>query len=880
MTEQDPTVPFHSDDPAETLHVGQDSHAEQSSVQMVGPYRILKELGRGGQGVVFLAEDPRLGRKVALKVLTAWSQASSSVIARFEREAAIASKLDHPGICTVYETGTAHSAPYMVMRHVEGMSFSDRIATESSENTAESTLALDLEKRSADHPEEKAAGNASSIATHVTFDAIKSVIDIVEKVARALHAAHEVGVIHRDIKPGNIMITKDSEPVILDFGLARDSDSDHQTLTQTGDVFGTPAYMAPEQLSTTGGQVDRRADVWALGVTLFEGLALQRPFLAPTRDGLYQAILHMDPTDIRRLNSAVPKDLRIIIETALEKDRDRRYQTALDLAEDLRRFRAKEPIHAKPASPALRLLRWAQRNRGVAAALVLVILSLSGGLISSIREKARTAEALNRVKQEQTATKNALNETETERVKTAMALEHVQAVRDFLNDDVLGQVSPEQGGKDVLVRDLLDRASQTIEGKFKSSPRIEADIQNTIGGVYLDLGDFEVAARHYSRAVDLREEHAGPEHPDTLTSLNNLGLVREKQGRFDQALRLYERALASQRQHLGEEHPNTLTSTNNLAVLQQKRGALKTALRLFEKTLEVRRRVLGEEHPNTLISMGNLALLLEQQGRVDRALPLFQQTLDLQRQILGDEHPNTLISLQNLAKLYKARGETKRSLELYLESLAAMRRVLGEEHPGTLNAMNNLAVLYYTTGKTELARPLYEKTLKIQRKRLGEEHPSTLASMNNLALLYKREKKYDLAAPLQLQALTTRRRLLGDNHPDTWTSLTNMASLYYTRKDFKSALPLYEAVLDSKREVLGVDDPATLWCMVNFGSCLVKLKSYAEAESILLDAYERAARVRGSMHSQTTSVAKWLAHLHKQKGELEKAAAWKMRQAK
>jgi formylglycine-generating enzyme required for sulfatase activity/predicted Ser/Thr protein kinase len=311
-------------------------------VEQIGPYRILGEIGRGGQGVVYLAEDDRLRRNVALKMLTGLGSLASDSVARFVREAAVASRLDHPGIATVYDTGTEDGVPYIAMKYVEGETLEKRIA--------------------------KSSGTI--------VDAVR----IVESAARAVDAAHEKGVIHRDIKPSNIIVTKSGEPVILDFGVAHDADSDVVSITRTGDFFGTPAYMAPEQIAVQKVRADARTDVWALGVTLYECLTFCRPFQAPTREGLYRRILTIDPTDARTLNPAIPRDLEIVLQTALEKEPDRRYQTAFDFAEELRRIRSNEPVVARPVGRFERLRRWAQRNPKLAAALGGLILALAAGL--------------------------------------------------------------------------------------------------------------------------------------------------------------------------------------------------------------------------------------------------------------------------------------------------------------------------------------------------------------------------------------------------------------------------------------------------------------------------------------------------------------------
>ncbi|HEX6810108.1 MAG TPA: serine/threonine-protein kinase [Planctomycetota bacterium] len=339
--------------------------------ERLGSYRLLHELGRGGQAVVWLAEDTRLKRRVALKVLPALGPGSERVLARFRREAEVTSKLEHPTICPVYEADVQDGVPFLAMRYVEGETLARRITQ--ARSAGASTTAL-----------RGAVGGAdwSSIATFFA------------KIGKALHTAHEAGVVHRDIKPANVMVTPDGEPVILDFGLARQDDPDSQALSMSGEHSGTPMYMSPEQIT---GRVrpDRRSDVYSLGCTLFEVLTGKPPFEAPTLEGLLHAILNTDADSASRKNRAVPEDLAVITATATAKERDRRYKTALDFALDLERFVADEPIAARPVTAMQRVVRWSRRNPALAAALgaVLVLFLLATGLTSYAVGASGRAEA-------------------------------------------------------------------------------------------------------------------------------------------------------------------------------------------------------------------------------------------------------------------------------------------------------------------------------------------------------------------------------------------------------------------------------------------------------------------------------------------------------
>ena len=372
-----------------------------------GPYVLLRLLGRGGQGVVYLARDTRLSRRVALKVLdhvgslTFADESSHGAAARLKREAEVASKLEHPGICVVHEMGVVGHSLYVAMRYVEGQTLARTIAA--SRESGRKVLRLEAPSAAAFENGLIERGTPSTAGAGLAEDSVgyrrrmlERCARLVESAARALHAAHESGVIHRDIKPANIMVTPDVQPVILDFGLARDQSSDALTLTRTGEIFGSPGYMSPEQVSRKPSGLDRRTDIYSLGVVLYECLTLQRPFEHPTRDELFRAIQSENPPDPRRLNAGIDRELSIVLETALEKDRDRRYRTALDFAEDLRRWREYEPILARPASALLRVKRWTQRNRVLTASLLGIFALLVGLLVAAKfviqRERAHANE--------------------------------------------------------------------------------------------------------------------------------------------------------------------------------------------------------------------------------------------------------------------------------------------------------------------------------------------------------------------------------------------------------------------------------------------------------------------------------------------------------
>ncbi len=319
-----------------------DVPAQPAARTRIGPYHLERELGRGAQAAVHLATDSRDGRQVALKVLPAHAAPSRARQQRFDREASVLARLDHPGLCAVHDHGEADGVLYLAMALAPGETLAARLAA------IEQAGALDTGR--AGEP----AGWRHAVA-------------VIESAARALHAAHEVGLLHRDVKPSNLMVTPDGEAVVLDFGLARDDDDDRD-LTLSGDLLGTPAYMSPEQLTAHRIKLDRRTDVYSLGATLFEALTLRRPFAAPTMDQLFQEILTVDPPRVDRLES-LPTALGAVVATCLEKNRERRYANAAALADDLARVRRGQPVLARDVGRLEHARRWVVRHPLAAAFL-------------------------------------------------------------------------------------------------------------------------------------------------------------------------------------------------------------------------------------------------------------------------------------------------------------------------------------------------------------------------------------------------------------------------------------------------------------------------------------------------------------------------------
>jgi eukaryotic-like serine/threonine-protein kinase len=807
----------------------------------IGRYRLLEQLGEGGMGVVYLAEQERpVRRRVALKIIKP-GPSSAVLVARFEAERQALALMDHANISRVLDAGaTPGGRPYFVMEFVKGVP----ITQHCDQNR------LTISER----------------------------LELFVPVCRAIQHAHQKGIIHRDIKPSNVLVAiRDGKPVptVIDFGIAKATDqklTDETVHTQHGTVVGTLEYMSPEQAEASPAGVDTRSDVYSLGALLYELLAGTTPFgrnllrevkyadmlriireVEPSRpsqrvEGSADAseLAGLRKTDPQRLARQLRGEIDWIVMKALEKDRTRRYETADALGRDVERFLKDEPVEASPPSASYRMRKFVRRHRGwIAIAAAFAFVLATGAAVSTwlairathLLEDATRAEA------------TAREEKQRADEQTANAV----AVSDFLRNDLLARSSADNQARpgvrpdrNVTVRTLLDRAADRIGGKFSGKPRVEAAVRQTMGNTYLQLGLYPEAEKHLQRALDLNARELGEDHAETLASMNNLAGLYEARGVYDKAEPLLARVFEIQRRNLGDEHPDTLTSMNNLGLLYQSRGRLDAAEGLLARTLQVRLRDLGEPNANTLASMNNLALLYEAEGRHDKAEPLLKTALAGRRQILGDDHPNTLASMYNLGSLCRTLGRTKPAEQLLTAALDGRRRVLGEEHPDTVSSMNGLGLLFASSGQFARAEELFNKTLDIRARSLGEEHPQTLASVTNLGLAYESRGEFAKAEPLLVKALEGRGKALGAEHPDTLVAMNNLGLLYLNCRQFARARDLFDKALQVQRRVLGDSHPAVEQTEGNLARAYDSLGEFAKSEPLLEHALETRRRGRGA----------------------------------
>jgi tetratricopeptide (TPR) repeat protein len=766
--------------------------------QTLGAYRVTGLIGHGGMGTVYRAvrADDQFEKTVAIKMLL-FLDSGPALLERFLRERQILASLEHPSITRLLDggawtpPGASESQPYIVMEYVDGL-----------------PLTTYCEQHNLSLPQR---------------------LHLFRRICDALSYAHRQLVVHRDVKPGNILVTADGNPKLLDFGISRLLDptkkSGAASLTTTGSAAMTPDYASPEQVR--GEPVSTLTDVYALGAVLYELVAGRRAHQFSTHDPLEIAReiceREVEPPGING-------ELDLIVLKALQQEPARRYQSVEQFSEDIRRYQAGLPIVARPDTLAYRAGKFGRRHWLGLAATGIVFLALVGGVGASTWE-ARRADR-----------------------EAAVAV----AVNDFLQNDLLAQANVRnQGGPtikpdaDLKVRTALDRAAARLAGKFDRQPDVEAAIRYTIGDTYLGLGLYQEARTHFERALELRRRALGADNPETLNTVSRLGDTASHQGKYPQAETLLGQSLEGQRRLLGPEHPNTLVSMMYLAKVYSQEGKYAQAEALYSQTLEIQRRVLGAEHPNTLGSMSNLAELYLKQGTYAQAEALYSQTLEIQRRVLGTEHPNTLISMNDLAFVYSREGRYAQAEALQSQTLETRRRVLGPEHPNTLGSMNNLALVYRREGKYAQAEALYSQTVEIESRVLGTEHPDTLASMNNLANVYYSQGKYGPAEALYNETLQIKRRVLGAEHPDTLVSMNNLALAYSEQGKYGPAEALYSQTLEMKRRVLGPEHPSTLSTLSAFAFMYQREGKYGLAETQAAQALAGLRHKLGPEHPDT-----------------------------
>jgi tetratricopeptide (TPR) repeat protein len=716
----DPTPCIDAHTPAEIGGEVSGSRPARSG-RMIGRYKLLERIGEGGFGVVWMAEQQEpIRRRVALKLIKLGMD-TNQLIARFEAERQALAMMDHPCIARVLDAGASESGrPYFVMEYIKGVPILEFCGVER----------MDTRSR----------------------------LHIFVQVCNAIHHAHQKGIIHRDIKPSNVLITlHDGVPVpkVIDFGIAKATGVEltaRTLFTEHRQLIGSPAYMSPEQAEMSGLDIDTRSDVYSLGVLLYQLLTDTTPFsneelMSAGFEGMLRIMRDREPqkpstrlgtlgdagahtaslrrADVRGLTTTIRGDLDWIVMRCLEKDRTRRYQSASDLAADVERHLADEPVVAGPPSAGYRIGKFARRHRaGVIAAtallgvLVLGIAGTTGGMLWAISQSQRAAAAQRNAELE---------------------LSRANEVRRLISEMIAG-VKPDValGADTTLLKGVLDDTAARIERGEISDELIEADLRHVIGVAYGALGMWDSAMEHVDVSLDIRRRLLGPDHRDTLQSMEDLIAQRGASGNATGIEPLAAENLERRRRVLGPEHPDTLRSMEQLANVYGSLGRVDDAERLVREALGTRRRLFGPDDLATLASLSQLAVIQASHGQYEEAADLLADVLDARRRALSEDHPLTLLTMHQLGQLDQFLGRYDEAEAVMRDLLSRTQRVLGERHRHTIQTRSELGSLYVLMGRDEDACRVFEADVEACRQTHGPQHPRTWDAMRDLGAAYER----------------------------------------------------------------------------------------------------------------------------------------------
>jgi serine/threonine protein kinase len=925
----------------------------------IGPYTLVRVIGQGGFGTVWLAERTQpMVQRVAIKIIKAGMD-SAAVIARFEQERQALAVMDHPNVAKVFDGGiTASGRPYFVMELVQGEPIS-----------------------------------AFCDGHKLT---IRQRLELFVPVCEAVQHAHHKGIIHRDLKPTNVLVGMvEGRPVakVIDFGIAKATDASgmqNGVFSIEGQLIGTPEYMSPEQ---AGGQadVDTRTDVYSLGVMLYELLVGRLPFDSESlrRRGVEEILRIIREEDPPRpstrlgaeggdgetiagnrretpasLVRSFRRDLEWIPLKAMRKERQRRYPSAAAVAQDIQRYLEGRALEAAPESRTYLARKFIGRNRALVGAVGGVSIALVGGFAGTLwqaREAARQRDAARagqaeseriterlrrpldrmledamasgslRAAEERASEEQGVPEglSEAERSAAQMAslaltqldllksarltaeqerdaaraaqaaekarVQELETVANF-HSSMLSQVDPTTAGvrltEDVKSRlltalekagvpedgraeslaafealwsrvnstdaalalideTILRQAVGAIDRDFKDQPLVDAGLRQALATRYIELGLFEQALPLQMAAMETRKRLLGNDHPNTLMSINNTGLLLHKVGRVAESERYTREALDGMRRVLGNDHPDTLNAVNNLGALHASRGDYASAGVCYREAVEGYRRVLGVDHPDTINGISGLAHLLEQSGKLTDAEPLAREALDASRRSLGPDHPKTLGTMNGLGNLLSSMGRLEESEAVVREALERRRRVLGESHPKTIETMISLGRVLRARASFERAEALFRDALAQCRRSLGDDHTLTLAALSSLGFVLHSSGRIADAEPVVRDSLERSRRLRGDDHPETINAINSLAVVLQNLDRLEEAEVLQRESLERSRRVLGDDHPTTLATIGNMAGLLVDLGKPDEAEGYHREVVERRRRVLGDDHPHT-----------------------------
>jgi tetratricopeptide (TPR) repeat protein len=822
--------------------------------EQIGDFRILGVLGAGGMGVVYEAEQSNPRRRVALKLLRS-PFASDEERRRFEHEGRALAWLNHPGIATVYATGSADAGfgpqAYIAMELVRG----ERL----------------------DH-----------YAARARLDTAAR-LELLARLCDAVHHAHQKGVIHRDLKPGNILVDGSGQPKILDFGVARVEGGEIDSVTRhtsAGALLGTLPYMSPEQVLADPARIDVRTDVYALGVIGYELLTGKRPLDVAARalPEAIRTIVSDEPTSLGLVDRRLRGDVETIVHKALAKEKERRYGSAAELADDFRRYLASEPIRARRASRSYQFRRFARRNRVLVGGIAAVFVVLLAGAITSTalyfeKEEQRAAatkrgeELANALAAAEANLERALGAerlAEQEEGRARTEAETAQAVTDYLVT-LFEYANPEGGSaREITAIEMLDQGVERIRGQFQDQPAIRARLLNVFGKIDNWLQRYDRSRPILEEALALTAQVHGEESAAYADTLERLAWVHHEASDLGQAESMQRRVLEQRAKHVGKETKLYSDALHNLANTLMARGAYDEAEELLNESLAILLRLFGPDHEQVAHNHHGLGSLYANLGRHEEAEAHYRSALSGCEKHYGPDHWRTLVTRVALADNLRLGGRYDEALVQARTALQGLTQIFGEESLMTTRARRQLAACLRESGDPEQAARILEELLLQHEERHGRDadygdflvmlaqtlqdlrrfdeaeslyldaleqrtllHPEEVLSVrHNLSVLYGDTGRVEEALEVELAVLAERERLIGPAHPDSRGSMNNLARLYRELARAPEEEATRRRKLAAMLEALGPDHWATRGACQELAEFLERAGRLDEARAV------------------------------------------------
>jgi tetratricopeptide (TPR) repeat protein len=791
--------------------------------ERLGPYRIVREIARGGMGRVLLAEraDGAFEQTVAIKLVKRGLD-TDEIVARFLRERQILARLVHPNIARLLDGGVSPDGlPWFALEYVEGSPLTE-------------------------HCERHRLG-------------LRATVGLFAQAGRAVQFAHQALVVHRDLKPSNILVSSRGEVKLLDFGIAKllEAESTEEDPTQGSIRPMTPLYAAPEQLR--GEPPTTATDVYALGVVLYELLTGARAYRKPTgtpseiRTAILEEIPEPPSARLRRAPGApqaawapsVRGDLDNIVLQALRKEPERRYASVEALVDDVERYLAGRPVRASGRRFLYVAGKFARRNRLAVGAAAVILASLATGLVLTTRERDRAR-------------------TEARKAKE---------LKDFALDlfRVSDPLSRERADR-ITARELLDRGATRVDRELARQPEVQAEMWNLLGDVYRNLGVFPRAVEMHERALKAYRA-AGAADSVIASTLTDLGQSLNEKGEYPAAERALREAISIRKRRFGLASIPTAGSMSALATVLSRQGHAAPAESVYRLVIPIDSVTAGMRSATTASDLSGLGMAIFYDGRYTEALPYLRRALGVRETVRGPDHPEIATDLDNVASCLEDLGDLDSTLVLRQKALRIRERWFAPDHPDIAFSLSNLGDLYRDMGRYPAAEDAFRRALAIRGHGGNPEDPYIAQDHNNLAVAFFFHGLLDSAEAHFRAALGIWGRTLTPDHRSILTARNNLAVILRDRGRYQEAERIFRDVLARRIRSNGPSHPSVAYSEYNLARLLAVTRRQKEAEALFLDAIGIREASLGADHPKVAEVQAWLAGLYRDEGRYRESAA-------